>query len=220
MKTILFDLDGTLVDHFTTIAQGIAFAQRKIGLPESSYEDVCAAVGGGITLTLTRLIGADAAKTAEPIFNEHFDANLFDGLTALPGAAWLLEKLYVSGQYKLAVFTNKTGKHSRRVVEHLELDQWLTATVGTGDTPYRKPAPEFTAHMLEVMEATSEETIMIGDSPFDFEAAEAGCLSSYLVTTGSHNRAQLELETAAVAIYEDLYQLGADLFDLKPELCS
>lgn len=216
MKTILFDLDGTLVDHFTTIAGSIAYSQRQMGLPESSYEAVRAAVGGGISLTLTRLLGAENAAIARPIFDAHFEANLFDGLIALPGAAWLLQNLHESGQYQLAVFTNKTGDLSRRVVAELELDQWLKHTVGTGDTPYRKPAPEFTAHMLELMDTTSEETIMIGDSPFDFEAAEAGCLQSYLVTTGSHSREQLSEETAAAAIYDDLYQLGAELFDLKP----
>lgn len=215
MKTILFDLDGTLVDHFTAITQSIAHSQREMGLAESSYDAVCAAVGGGITLTLTRLMGVENAKQAEPIFNTHFDANLFDGLAALPGAAWLLEKLKASDSYKSAVFTNKPGPHSRRVIQHLGFDQWLTATVGTGDTPYRKPAPEFTAHMLELMDSTSDETIMIGDSPFDFEAAEAGCLRSYLVTTGSHSRSQLEQETAPSAIYDDLYQLADDLFNFK-----
>jgi phosphoglycolate phosphatase len=217
MKTILFDLDGTLIDHFTTIARSIAYAQRKLGLPESSYEAVQAAVGGGINLTLTRLLGPDAAKTAASIFNEHFESNLFNGLEVLPGANWLLANLKASGQYKIAVFTNKTGNHSRRVVAHLKLDQWLDATIGTGDTPYRKPEPQFTAYMLELMDATSDETIMIGDSPFDFEAAEAGCLTSYLVTTGSHTREQLEEETAAAKIYNNLYELGADLFNLEPD---
>ncbi len=217
METILFDLDGTLVNHFTTISNSIAYAQRELGLPESSYQQVLTAVGGGIALTLTRLMGKEDAEAAWPIFHKHFEENLLEGAFALPGAAWLLENLKAKGDYRLAVFTNKGGDHSRALLKHLGLDQWLDAIVGTGDTPYRKPEPQFTAHMLELMETTSDETILIGDSPFDFEAAEAGCLRSYLVATGSHSADQLAEETAAAGIYTDLYQLGEALFNLAPQ---
>jgi phosphoglycolate phosphatase len=215
METILFDLDGTLIDHFTTISRSIAHAQRELGLPESSYEQVLAAVGGGIALTMTRLMGQEHAEAAWPIFHQHFEETLFEGAFALPGAAWLLENLKAKG-YALAVFTNKGGEHARALVQHLGLDQWLEATVGTGDTDFRKPDPQFTAHMLELMETTSDETILIGDSPFDFAAAEAGCLKSYLVATGSHSEAELAEETYAAGIFSDLYQLGEVLFDLDP----
>lgn len=216
MQTILFDLDGTLIDHFTTIANSIAYAQRELGLAESSYEKVLATVGGGIHLTLSRLMGEEAAEAAYPIFLKHFEENIYEGVFALPGAAWLLEALHNKGGYQMAVFTNKGGEHSRAITKHLGLDQWLTATVGTGDTPYRKPEPHFTAHMLELMDTTSDETIMIGDSPFDFAAAEAGCLRCFLVATGSHSEAQLADETAAEGIFPDLYTLGKAVFGLEP----
>ncbi|MDP4611868.1 MAG: HAD family hydrolase [Opitutales bacterium] len=216
MQTILFDLDGTLIDHFTTIANSIAYAERKLGLEESSYEKVRATVGGGIHVTLARLMGAEAAESAYPIFLQHFEKTLFEGVFALPGAAWLLEALHAKGGYNMAVFTNKGGDHSRALVQHLGFDQWLAETVGTGDTPYRKPEPQFTAHMLELMETTSDETILIGDSPFDFAAAEGGCVRSFLVATGSHSEAQLADETAAEGIFPDLFALGKAVFGLEP----
>ncbi|HAV13523.1 MAG TPA: hypothetical protein DCX06_08560 [Opitutae bacterium] len=157
-------------------------------------------------------MGATDGARALPLFNKHFEGNLYDGLFELPGAAWLLQQLSADGDYQMAVFTNKNGAHSRAITKHLNLDQWLSANVGTGDTPYRKPDPIFTAHILEVMAATSDETILIGDSPFDYAAAEAGCLRNFLVATGSHSLDQLSEETAAEAIYEDLYELGTAVF--------
>jgi len=216
MQTILFDLDGTLVDHFTTITNSIVYAQRKLGLSESSFETVKATVGGGIHLTLSRLMSQEDADRVFPIFHQHFEANLYEGLFALPGAEWLLQKLHDHGDYQMGVFTNKFGEHSRAITKHLGLDTWLKANVGTGDTTFRKPDPQFTAHMLEVMDAASDETILIGDSPFDFAAAEAGCIRSFLVTTGTCDEAQLSDETAAEGIYTDLFKLGEALFGFKP----
>jgi phosphoglycolate phosphatase-like HAD superfamily hydrolase len=69
---------------------------------------------------------------------------------------------------------------------------------------------------LERMEAASEEAVMVGDSPFDFAAAQAGCLDCYLVATGSHSKTQLTEETAAKGIFSSLYELGEVIFGLKP----
>jgi phosphoglycolate phosphatase len=216
MQTILFDLDGTLIDHFTTIHRSIAHAQRQLGLPESNYATVRATVGGGVSVTLERLLGKQHVDAALPLFREHFEQIMFEDVLALPGAAWILEVLKQRG-HPLAVFTNKIGDHSRATLKHLDMDRWLDAIVGTGDTPYRKPEPQFTAHMLELMETTSAETILIGDSPFDFAAAEVGGLKCYLVATGSHSVAELKESTTAAGVYNDLYELGNAVFQLQRE---
>lgn len=216
MQTILFDLDGTLIDHFTTIHRSIAHAQRQLGLPESDYATVRATVGGSAPVTLERLLGKQHVDAALPIFREHFEQIMFEDVLELPGAAWILEALKGRG-YKLAVFTNKFGDDARATLKHLDMDRWLDAIVGTGDTPYRKPEAQFTAHMLEVMKTTSAETILIGDSPFDFAAAEVGDLKCYLVATGSHSTEELTQSTAADGVYTDLYALGSAVFQLERE---
>ena len=157
MQYILFDLDGTLIDHFTTIYKSVVFAQRELGLPETDYATVRATVGGSVPITLSKLCGEKNVPAAEPLFRQHFEEIIFDDVFILPGADWLLETLKKRGD-KLGVFTNKYASHTRSVLAHLGLDQWLDVIIGTGDPdcPYRKPDPLFTAHALEQMDCASE----------------------------------------------------------------
>ena len=215
MQYILFDLDGTLIDHFTTIHKSVAFAQRELGLPESDYAKVRASVGGSVPITLSKLCGEDKVLVAEPLFRKHFEAIIFDDVFTLPGADWLLENLKKRGD-KLGVFTNKYAGHTRSVLAHLGLDQWFDVIIGTGDPdcPYRKPDPLFTAYALKQMDCTSEEAFMIGDSPYDLAAAEAGCIACHLVATGSHSAEELSEWIVSDYIYKDLHELGEKLFGL------
>jgi phosphoglycolate phosphatase len=214
MQTVLLDLDGTLIDHFSAIHKSIAYAQAALDLPVSDYETVKATVGGSLPITFGRLSGHEMVEDALPYFNEEFERVMLDDVLVLPGAEWLLQSLY-DEVLQLAVFTNKFGNHARAVLNHLNLDRFLAATVGTDDTPFRKPQVEFTAHVLSVLNADPAQTCLIGDSPFDYEAAKAGCLPAYLVATGSHDKAQLLSETDAAGVFPNLLELGASVFNLS-----
>lgn len=217
MQYILFDLDGTLIDHFTTIHKSIAYAQRQLGLPESDYATVRKTVGGSVPITIGKLCGEEHVEAALPLYREHFDEIIYDDVFALPGSEWLLRQLKARGD-KLGVFTNKSITHSRATLEHLKLDQWLDVVVGTEapECPDRKPDPIFTAYALDQMDCTSEEAIMIGDSPYDLAAAEAGCISCYLVGTGSHSSEELSEYLVSERIFKDLYEVGEQVFGLEP----
>ncbi|MEM7791150.1 MAG: HAD family hydrolase [Verrucomicrobiota bacterium] len=213
-QTIFFDLDGTLIDHFTTIHRSVAYAQKQLGLAESSYEKVRATVGGSTPVTLERLLGKAHVPEALIHFKEHFSSIMFDDVFALPGASWILENLKIRG-YGLAVFTNKIQTHSNETLAHLELDHLLDCIIGTGEIPYRKPQPEFTHYALGEMNTTVENSILIGDSPFDYQTASTVNMKCYLLATGTHDRERLKVETGSDAIYDDLFQLGAEVFGLE-----
>ena len=214
MQHILFDLDGTLIDHFTAIHKSIAYAQRALNLPESTYDKVRSTVGGGIVLTLNRLLGETKAQHALPHFKSHFETVMFDDAIVLPGVEALLKALKQQNK-QTAVFTNKIGDHSRAILQHLGLSQHFDAVIGTADTDYRKPQPEFTQYALDRLGASASQTMMIGDSPFDYQAADCLGIPCYLVATGSHSVAQLQHETRAAGIYQDMPTLAKAVFGIQ-----
>jgi phosphoglycolate phosphatase len=203
--TFLFDLDGTLVDHFTAIHRAHSHTMRELGLPPPTLEQVHAAVGGGLELAISRLVGADRAAQALAIYRPYWDATMLDDVTLLPGARELLEALHSRGA-KLAVLTNKHGSSSRLICDHLGLTSLLSGVFGAADTPWLKPQIEFTQHALAQLDAKPEGTLLVGDSTWDVQTGQTAGFPVWCVTTGTHDESQLRAAGAA-KVFPDLIAL-------------
>ncbi|NDV61843.1 HAD family hydrolase [Puniceicoccales bacterium CK1056] len=214
-KAVLFDLDGTLIDHFRVIFRCYEYALEKLSLKPVTYEQVRAAVGGSIVITFGKLIPEEHVEEAVDYFREEFDRIWHEDIEILPGTRWLLESLHERG-LKLAVFTNKEGDRARRILKYIGLDSRLDGIFGTLDTPWRKPQPEFTMHVLEELGADPLHACMIGDSPYDVDAAAVAQMPCYTVATGSHTVAQLKQETDSAGVFKNLFELGESVFGLPP----
>ena len=216
-NAILFDLDGTLVDHFTTIWRCVNYAQERLGYPLSDYDTVRRTVGGSVHVTLSRLTHPDVAAQGVAYFREQFQRIWFEDLRALDGARWILRELQGRG-VRTAVFTNKQHHGAENVMRYLGLDASVDAVLGTRDdgarAGMRKPELRFTQWALDELGASAETTGMVGDSPFDFETGLNAGLPTWLVATGSHTREQLEA-LAPGRVHANLYDLGQRVFGLE-----
>lgn len=207
--TVLFDLDGTLIDHFKAIHRSHSHAMSQLGLVPPTFEQVRAAVGGGLENAIAKLAGPDRVAAALPIYRAYWDATMLDDVVLLPGAREILTALRARG-IKTAVFTNKLGSSSRIVCEHLGIAGLLDANIGAKDTPWVKPQPEFAAYALKQLGATAATTLLVGDSPYDVAAAKAAGFPCWAVTTGTHNAEELAAAKAE-AVYPDLPAVGRAL---------
>lgn len=216
IRTVLFDLDGTLIDNFVAIHRCYSDVAISLGLVPKSLEAIRAAVGGSISLTMSRMIGDDLAPEGIRRFHAHFPDVMFDGAFALPGAKWLLAHLRERG-IRTAVFTNKEHSATLALLEHLGVMPLVDAAFGTGTEkmPWRKPQPEYSQAVLAEMNATPETTLMIGDSPFDIQAAGTVGMPVACVATGTHMpETLLPALPDPELIFGNMFQLGKALWDL------
>ncbi len=208
-RTVLFDLDGTLIDHFTAIHRCHVYALRRLGLREPTLAEVRAAVGGGLDEAIARLAGPEHLAAVLPHFIEHWNATNLDDVTLLPGARELLAGLHAAGVC-CAVLTNKRGPAARQVCAHLGLDPLLAGVFGANDTPWIKPDARFVQHVLISLNGEATATALVGDSPYDLATAQNAGLVFYGVATGTHTAE--ELRTAgATAIFSGLAGVGSAL---------
>jgi phosphoglycolate phosphatase len=188
---VIFDLDGTLLDHFTAIHKVFSVVFEKVGAPPRSFEEVKRAVGGSHETTLRKFVTEEQFPEATRIYRELIQGEMaLEGVSLLDGVKETLVELQRRG-VKLGVLTNKWGLITRRLLAHLEVEQFFGAVVGVEDTPWKKPQPEMTHYALEKLGVTARETLLVGDSPFDVATARAAGLKVCLVPTGTHSREQL-----------------------------
>jgi phosphoglycolate phosphatase len=211
-RGVLFDLDGTLIDHFETLFRCYEHTLGRLGVAVPSREQVRRSVGGSMEVTMAKFLPPERIPEAAAIWREHLAKIFLDDVSLMPGARELVDALRARG-LRLGVFTNKLGETSRGIMRHLELAAPFDVILGAGDSPHRKPQREFTELALARLGLPAGETCLVGDSPYDIEAAHVAAMRAACVTTGTHSAAELQ-KAGADAIYDDLESLGRGEFGL------
>ena len=206
-RTVLFDLDGTLIEHLPAIHRCYVHTLPQLGYPAPSYDEVKRAIGGGLPRAMSCFVPADRVEEALAIYRPHWDATMLEDVTLMPGASALLVKLRERG-VQCGVFTNKHGLSARRICEHLRVEALLDDVVGAGDTAWLKPDPKFAAWALERLNAVASATCLVGDSPFDVQAALSAGMAFAGVTTGTHTEPELRA-AGATAVFPSMVELAA-----------
>lgn len=188
--TIVFDLDGTLIDTAPDLVESLNHTIAVRDLAPVGYEDLTHLVGQGARVMIQRafaLRGAPLAEEDVPAlldrFIAHYEAGMPGRSRPYPGLIEALDRLKAAG-YRLAVCTNKMERLAIPLIEGLELTGYFT-TIAGGDTfAFRKPDP---AHILATVEragGTPDKVLMIGDSINDILAARNGNIPSIAVPFG------------------------------------
>jgi len=192
-STVLFDLDGTLIDSAAIILASMRHATRTVLGREIADEQLLAGVGTGLRYEMHAF---DAERVDELIdaYRAHNEP-LHSELQPCAGVLDILPALRAHGR-RLGIVTAK-----RHVTVELAfstvpgLREHFEVVVGAEDTERHKPNPEPLLAALDRLDAAAAATAYVGDSPFDVQAARAAGVTAIAVTWGRfHTRVRLERE--------------------------
>ena len=188
--TIVFDLDGTLVDSAPDLAEALNRLLGENGLPEVAPDSVRCMVGEGAARMIARgfaaagrVVGDEPPDGLRRRFLAHYADCLADSTRPFPGAVAALETLAAAGR-RLAVCTNKSEATSRALLDRLGLSRFFGAVVGGDSLAVHKPDPRHLTAAILRAGGTPERAAMVGDSIVDVEAARAAAVPVVAVSFG------------------------------------
>ena len=206
-KTVVFDLDGTLLDTIDDLKNSVNHALKTAGLPERSRDEVLLFVGNGIKNLIHRSVPEGTGEELEAkvfsLFREHYLVHCEDLTAPYPGIMELLKELKESGA-KCAIVSNKNDVPVKKLSEKYFGDL-IDIAIGENEAAgiAKKPAPDTVYEALRQLNAKKEEAVYIGDSEVDFDTAKNSGLPVILVGWGFRKT-------------QDLVAMGPDFFAEDP----
>jgi len=205
---VLFDVDGTLVDttYLHTLAWWRALTDAGHELAMASVHHV---IGMGSSELLTELIGRDDPALSDA--HGHQFQRLKGELRVLPGARDLVEEVSRRGA-AVVLATSAQSRDLDDLLRVLDLGDLVDHVTHSADVEEAKPAGEIFRTALAGVGARAERSIVIGDTPWDVEAAAKAGLETVAVQTGGHGAVELR-QAGAVGVYRDPAHLLDELDD-------
>ncbi|MDA7814220.1 HAD-IA family hydrolase [Candidatus Pelagibacter sp.] len=193
--TILFDLDGTLVDTAPDLMRAHNHVMTKFGYPTKSTDEIRNLVGKGAGALIGRSIWGQAKKEFHSVndlkikdqmskeFVDYYGKNIISESTLINGVKeflkWCKEK-----NISMAVCTNKQEHLSNDLLKKIGIYDFFEYVAGSDTFDYCKPDPRHLTSVVEILDGDVKKTIMIGDSETDANAAKAAEIPVILLENG------------------------------------
>ena len=192
--TILFDLDGTLVDTAPDLMHAHNHVMKKFGYPTKSLEELKTSVGKGAGAMIGRSIWSQAKKELTSI-NEKVKSQMTDEFISFYGKNILNESKLLEGvkdflnwckkeSISMAVCTNKTEHLAIDLLKKIGVSDYFEYVAGFNTFEYCKPDPRHLTTVIEILDGEKDKSIMIGDSETDANAAKAAEIPMILLEDG------------------------------------
>ena len=177
INTVIFDMDGTVLDTLDDLAESVNYVLRKYGMPERSKDEYRQFFGSGIRSALRCAVppqySDDVIDGMIPVFKEYYNQHCLDRTKPYSGIPELMAELRKRG-YKLAIVSNKIDSAVKEL-NHRFFSDYVSVAVGEKAGVRRKPAADTVLAALAELDALRDEAVCIGDSEVDLQtAANAG----------------------------------------------
>ena len=193
--TILFDLDGTLVDTAPDLMRAHNHVMQKFGYPTKSTEEIRNLVGKGAGAMIGRSIWGQAKKEFGKVNDENIKKEMVKEFVKFYGKNIINESTLINGvkeflkwckenNISMAVCTNKQEYLSNDLLKKIGIYDYFEYVAGSDTFDYCKPDPRHLTSVVEILDGDIKKTIMIGDSETDANAAKAAEIPIILLKDG------------------------------------
>ena len=193
--TILFDLDGTLVDTAPDLMLAHNHVMKKFGYPTKSTDDIRNLVGKGAGALIGRSIWGQAKKEFSKVLDEKIKDEMVKEFVNFYGKNIVNESTLINGvkeflkwckeqNISMAVCTNKQEHLSNDLLKKIGIYDFFEYVAGSDTFDYCKPDPRHLTNVVEILDGDLNKTIMIGDSETDANAAKAAEIPVILLENG------------------------------------
>ena len=193
--TILFDLDGTLVDTAPDLMRAHNHVMKKFGYPTKSTEEIRNLVGQGAGAMLGRSIWGQAKKEFGKVQDEKIKKEMIKDFTDFYGKNIVNESTLIDGvkdfltwskknNISMAVCTNKTDYLAIDLLKKIGIYDFFEYVAGHNTFDYCKPDPRHLTSVIEILQGDIEKSLMIGDSETDANAAKDAGIPVILMEDG------------------------------------
>jgi phosphoglycolate phosphatase len=204
IDTVIFDLDGTLLDTLGDLADAVNYSLGKYNFPPKSELQVKSYVGNGIRKLMIRSVPDGEAnplfEEAFATFKEYYGEHCNDKTKAYDGILELIKDLKAQG-YSLAIVSNKVDSAVKSLQKRYFAD--IEVAIGDREGMKIKPAPDSVNLALTELGKNKQNAVYVGDSDVDIETAKNSGLPCISVLWGFRDK-------------EFLINHGADTFADKP----
>ena len=194
--TVIFDLDGTLMDTLEDLADAVNEILRRNGYPVRTIQEVRRIVGNGLRQTLTLCLpeGTDGEVVDRllPEFASYYQAHCQVKTKPYDGIEDALRELNKRG-FKLAIVSNKRDEAVKTLNREC-FAEYVKVAIGENESAgiRKKPAPDTVYQALRELGSTKEQAVYVGDSEVDRMTAENAGLPCISVDWGFRDREELE----------------------------
>ncbi|TFB24349.1 pyrophosphatase PpaX [Filobacillus milosensis] len=170
VRTILFDLDGTLIDTNELIVESFKHTFREHLNEDYSTEDILQFMGPPLRDSFEK-VNPDEVDEMVQTYRKHNLANHDLFVTSYDGVFETIQQLHEKG-YKMAIVTTKIRETALKGLALTHLDQFFDVVIGLDDVNHAKPDPEPVLKGMKALGGKPESTIMIGDNSHDIHSGK------------------------------------------------
>ncbi|RPH00389.1 MAG: HAD family hydrolase [Candidatus Pelagibacter sp. TMED153] len=195
--TILFDLDGTLVDTAPDLMDAHNHVMKKFGHTEKKLSDIKSLAGKGAWVMMQRsfrqeIKDENIKKDMTKEFIDFYSQNIDRGSKPINGVIEFL-KWAKNKNISMAVCTNKQERLAVDLLKKLKMYDYFEYVAGSDTFPFNKPDPRHLTNVVEIIQGNLKKTIMVGDSEVDGMSAENAKIPFILVKDGYTEKSSEEI---------------------------